>query len=432
MVTRAVTLLVVNLVVFVIAAELVALAVFGFQTGWLYYVDPYVPQIERVAEPEGGRLTTTALHPYFGPTHQPGIPFDMPEALRPPQAANAAAAAATNNFGFTSTRDYPVTRASDRQLLLGIFGGSVAAWFCQVGVERLVSALATSPAYTGREIVPLCFAHEGYKQPQQLLVLSYFLSIGQELDLAVNIDGFNEVALSPLNDARGSDISMPSVMHMDPLVTVLDQSSLSADKVESLSRIQGYRRRMNAAADRANGASSAAMYFLHSRLHAVMARQYQDEVRRFGALPAGSGTSMIRVTPTVRPRTGTELPDDIARGWMRASLLMQQMLASRGARYVHVLQPNQYFTVRPFAAGEAAVARLDASPFKPGVERGYPALERVAGSSELTKAGVRFVNGVHLFDAERAPVYIDNCCHYTRRGYEILADAIARSAASPP
>jgi hypothetical protein len=428
MLSRAVTLLVVNLVVFLVAAEAIALAVFGFQTGWLYYVDPYVPQIERVAEPEGGRLTTTALHPYFGPTHQPGIPFDMPEALRPAHGANAGTVPATNNFGFTSTRDYPVARANERQLLLGIFGGSVAAWFCQVGVERLVSELTSSAAYTGREIVPLCFAHEGYKQPQQLLILSYFLSIGQELDLAVNIDGFNEVALSALNDARGSDISMPSVMHIDPLVTLLDQSSLSAPKVDSLSRIQGYRQRMNAAAGRANRATSAAMYFLHSRLHAVLARQYQDEVRRFDTLPSASGTSMIRVTPKVRPRTDAELPDDIARGWMRSSLLMQQMLASRGARYVHVLQPNQYFTTRPFAAGEADVARLDASPFKPGAERGYPALERAAASGELTKAGVRFVDGVHLFDAERAPVYIDNCCHYTRRGYEILADAIAKAA----
>jgi hypothetical protein len=428
MVKRAVTLLVVNLVVFVVAAELIALAVFGFQTGWLYYVDPYVPQIERVAEPERGRITTVALHPYFGPTHQPGIPFDMPEALRPARGGEAGTAAATNNFGFTATRDYPVARANDRQLLFGIFGGSVAAWFCQVGVERLVSELAASPAYRGREIVPLCFAHEGYKQPQQLLILSYFLSIGQELDLAVNIDGFNEVALSPLNDARGSDISMPSVMHMDPLVAVLDQSSLSAGKLESLSRIQGYRQRMNAAADGANRAASAAMHFLYARLHAVLARQYQDDVRRFDTLPPGSGTSMVRVTPTVRPRRQTELPDDIARGWMRASLLMQQLLASRGARYVHVLQPNQYFTARPFAPGEAEVARLDASPFKPGAEHGYPALERAAASGELTKAGVRFVDGVHLFDSERAPVYIDNCCHYTRRGYEILADAIAQAA----
>ena len=167
-----------------------------------------------------------------------------------------------------------------------------------------MSQLAAAPAFRGREIVPLCFAHEGYKQPQQLLVLSYFLSIGQELDLVVNIDGFNEVALSRLNDARGSDISMPSVMHMDPLTALLDQSSLTAEKVDSLARIQGYRRRLNAAAARANGAASAAMYFVYSRLHAVLDRQYQAEVRRFEALPAAPATSMIRVTPKVRDARG--------------------------------------------------------------------------------------------------------------------------------
>jgi hypothetical protein len=425
---RIASLLVVNVLVFVAATELIALTAFGFQTGWLYYIDPYVPQIERVAEPAEGRVTTMALHPYFGPTHQPGIPFDMPAALRPPQSSRVPAPAATNNFGFTSIRDYPVARANDRQLLVGIFGGSVAAWFCQVGADRLASGLTAAPAFRGREVVPLCFAHEGYKQPQQLLILSYFLSIGQELDLAVNIDGFNEVALSPLNDARGSDISMPSVMHMDPLVAVLDQSSLTADKVEALARIQGYRRRLNAAAARANRAWSAALYFVHSRLHAALERQYRDEVQRFDALPSRPDTSMVRVTPKVRPRGGAELPEDIARGWMRASLLMQQMLSSRGARYVHVLQPNQYFTTRPFAPGEAEVAVLDGSPFKPGAEQGYAALERVAASGAFAKAGVTFVDGIHAFDSERAPVYIDNCCHYTRRGYEILADAIAAAA----
>ena len=142
MLRRVATLLVINLLVFVAAAELIALAIFGYQTGWLYYVDPYRPQIQLAAEPAGGRVTTAALHPYFGPTHQPGIPFDLPPALRPAQPSRETSPAATNNFGFTSTRDYPVPRANERQLLVGIFGGSVAAWFCQVGTERLASQLA--------------------------------------------------------------------------------------------------------------------------------------------------------------------------------------------------------------------------------------------------------------------------------------------------
>jgi len=142
---------------------------------------------------------------------------------------------------------------------------------------------------------------------------------------------------------------------------------------------------------------------------------------------AEGNTRRTSNSPKLRTREGAALWQDIARGWQQSSLLMQQMLATRGARYVHVLQPNQYFTTRPFAAGEAGVALLAESPFKPGAEQGYPELERVAASGALAKAGVTFVDGVHLFDAERAAVYIDNCCHYTRRGYEILADAIARA-----
>ena len=41
----------------------------------------------------------------------------------------------------------------------------------------------------------LTVAMPGYKQPQQLLALAYLLSHGAQIDVVVNIDGFNEVAL---------------------------------------------------------------------------------------------------------------------------------------------------------------------------------------------------------------------------------------------
>ena len=127
----------------------------------------------------------------------------------------------TNNFGFASTHNYPFMKTSPNQFVIGMFGGSVGAWFCQVGAHRLVEDLKANTFFKAREIVPLCLSHEGYKQPQQLLVLSYFLSIGQTFDLVLNIDGFNEVTLSSFNNQRGLDISMPSAMHLDPLVNLV-------------------------------------------------------------------------------------------------------------------------------------------------------------------------------------------------------------------
>jgi hypothetical protein len=91
--------------------------------------------------------------------------------------------------------------------------------------------------------------------------------------------------------------------------------------------------------------------------------------------------------------------------------------------YLHVLQPNQYFTRRTFSAEEARVALNNSTPFKKAVEEGYPALER-ATAALIDKE--QFVDGTRAFDGEPAAVYEDDCCHYTNRGYEILAELIAQ------
>ena len=64
---------------------------------------------------------------------------------------------------------------------------------------------------------------------------------------------------------------------------------------------------------------------------------------------------------------------------------MRTMLAAQGITYVHVLQPNRYFTSRPFTPEEAAVALNADSPFKSGVEQGYPALLKEAAAQGLER-----------------------------------------------
>ena len=229
--------MVVNVIVFCVLAELLALFVFYNETGRLFYT--YRKPYEPIVETQQGRLTGDGLHPYFGPTHRQGYPFDIPEPLR--EGESTPARVPTNNFGFASSRDYPFVKSSSNQVVLGMFGGSVGAWFCHVGSHRLLEDLKANEYFKSREIVPLCFSHEGYKQPQQLLVLSYFLSIGQTFDLVVNIDGFNEVALSSFNNQRGLDISMPSAMHLDPLVNLVNQTTLTPEKLQSLAAIGRYK-----------------------------------------------------------------------------------------------------------------------------------------------------------------------------------------------
>jgi hypothetical protein len=422
MVRRALTVVLVNAVVFIVLTEALGLMAYYDDTGHLFYL--HRKAYEAIPETSAQRLTFDGLHPYFGPTHAPGSPFDIPESLR--DSASTPARRATNNFGFVAPFDYPFVKSGDRQFVIGMFGGSVGAWFCQVGAPRLVDDLKHHPYFASRDIVPLCLSHEGYKQPQQLLVLAYFLSIGQSFDLVVDIDGFNEVTLGSLNEPHGLDISMPSATHLEPLVNLVDRASLTPEKLRSLNAIEEYKERINQLVARLGTTRSAALHFALDRLYRSARRSYQQELGRFANLPSNSTTtSLILPTRPVKTRTEATVFEDIASSWIRSSMSMNALLAARGIPYVQVLQPNQYHTTRRFSPEEAKIALSANSPFKTGVERGYPLLLKAADAAHLSKS-ITFLDATHLFDTEPLPVYMDDCCHYTLKGNHLLADFIAK------
>jgi hypothetical protein len=417
----------VNLILFGLFAEIAGLFLYYVNTGAFF--DTHQRAAEQIPDTPEGRLSGDALHPYFGPTHMPGLPLQIPPELRDGTAATETAAnptgARTNNFGFVSVHDFPFVKTRSTQFVIGIFGGSVSAWFCHVGTPRLLASLKMDASFSEREIVPLCFSHEGYKQPQQLLILAYFLSIGQEFDLVINIDGFNEVALSPHNEQSGLDLSMPSPFHMEGLINLIDRSTLTPERLLVMAQIYRLREQLNGLAVRLQRTPFASMYAILDRYYASTRTRYFTELGRFSNLPGSSGAaSMIRITPAVIPRDEAKVFEDIAAQWAQSSLLMNSMLAERGVPYFHFLQPNQYFTTRRFTEPERATALNVESPFKAGAEKGYPAL--IAAANLLT-GRERFFNAVDIFNREPLPVYLDDCCHYTLTGYERLADAVSAS-----
>ena len=116
------SLVAINVLVFVVLAEIAAVAIYYVRHGTFFYTaDRDSPPA--IVETTRGELSADVLHPYFGPIHRPGI--------RPQ----------TNNAGFGSRLAFPYARSSDRQYLVGIFGGSVAQAFCDRGTRRLVTDL---------------------------------------------------------------------------------------------------------------------------------------------------------------------------------------------------------------------------------------------------------------------------------------------------
>lgn len=132
------------------------------------------------------------VHPYLGFVTRP--PADL--AATAPRYRPAAA-----ELGFPYNFHELVNPPSPERVVVAVVGGSVSQQVARHGrpFSLLDTALEAQPRFRGRDVWVLSLASGGYKQPQQLMVLTYLLSLGAHFDVIVNLDGFNEVTL-PIRD----------------------------------------------------------------------------------------------------------------------------------------------------------------------------------------------------------------------------------------
>lgn len=406
-----------NLVLGVIFLEAGSLMVYYFQTHHFFYTREAPEKIKDldINEDRMDLLVVERLHPFFGFVQKPGPDF------RP--------GFSYNSFGFISPFEYPFIKANENQMIIGVFGGSVASNYSIFEIQNriLESTFKQHPAFAEKELIFLSFATGGYKQPQQLLILNYMLAAGQELDFVINIDGFNEMALSSLNSDHGLGVMMPSVSHVSPL-TSLANNSLSATSLEALFRIQKSKSEFKDLRYRLQNTSLASIHTLLSLRMEKVLRQYRVSVQIFQQAQQHPDKSEQRSAYHYYPLQRFSSPSDlwihISDTWMNTSLLMSQILAARNIPYLQVLQPNQYhITQRTFGADERKVAFQEDSPYREAIEKGYPfLLERIP---RLRAAGVEILDAVKIFDQSPDSMYIDSCCHYTDEGHLILSTVLA-------
>ena len=89
----------------------------------------------------------------------------------------------------------PLTKKSPDKVNIVIMGGSVAKDIYSYTGDRIIQNLKRSKDFENKEINLVVFALGGFKQPQQLIALNYFMALGAEYDILINIDGFNEIVL---------------------------------------------------------------------------------------------------------------------------------------------------------------------------------------------------------------------------------------------
>ena len=325
------------------------------------------------------------------------------------------------DFGFTLGEPGLFHDPAAGRPVIAVTGGSVAFNFADAAAGDLRrELLGDLPGFERAAIVNL--ALPGYKQPQQLLTLSYMMALGAHFDVVINLDGFNEVTL-PLaeNLRRGVYPFFPRnwffrVQDFDP------QTRLAVGR---LAYLLEERRRRAERFSRAPWRYSPTVGLLWT----VLDRRARGEISQLELAIHGSSEQVAAsYTVTGPPWRAADVEAsyrDLVSLWQRASEQMHQAASARGIRYLHFLQPNQYLEgSKPMGAGERSVA-IQAKGYANGrhAAAAYPLL--VEHGRQLAERGVAFHDLTMLFAAVDEPVYVDRCCHLNTLGRTLLTRAVA-------
>jgi hypothetical protein len=264
-------------------------------------------------------------------------------------------------------------------------------------------------------------AFSGHKQPQQSMAVNYVLALGGEFDLLINLDGFNEIALADGN-VRGQ-CSPFYPRDWDERLHDAPARAHLADH-EQLWQVRG-RRQQAARAMQASWLRWSALRSLIWKWQDILfAREETRLAAQTHTHTVAERWSFRRVGPPVSFTNDDEKYARFAEVWANSSRELHHLATGEGFRYVHALQPNQYDPLsKPLSESETQLAYNHDSDYRRSVEAGYPRL-RDAGR-RLREQGVPFHDLSGLFSDVAETLYCDDCCHFNRRGNELLAQAIA-------
>lgn len=388
-------------------------------------------------------LPGAILHPYLGYTQRPGTSTGPPPAetlalffdgdvearARYEALPESRRTTTINAQGYASgIADYRAV--APERFTIGIFGGSVADAFAAVVALGLKPELAAAIGVPPGSIEILDFAKGSYRQPQQLIALIEASLAGIPLDLVINLDGFNEMAMASNDCVAGHDPLYPSGLQYVPLAASLMQGA-SRQTLEAILRIQQLRERQAALRARLAmtpwSSSETAKAVGGVLLQRWTSQRLEVERQLQASAVASSQGDLPLFLPTVQ-RDADGCRQAAAELWQRSSRLMRLVAREMGAEYLHVLQPNQYVAdAKPLSAAEIARAWKPDLGAAVAARAGYPLL--VVRAGELRRQGLDVVDLTQVFAAMPETTYIDLCCHLNYRGNRLLLEAIAPAIA---
>lgn len=338
----------------------------------------------------GGSEIEISMHPYvgyvFNPLYQKGI----------------------NKLGFYGPLP---EKQDDTKFKVGIFGGSVASQYAVMQYEKLQADIASQLGITPKQVALYSFALPGYKQPQQLMTLTYLYSLGYKFDLILNIDGFNEVALAYVESyQRGTSSYFPRNWYLYSRGVSRFDVALLIHAYHTVRNLQ-YK-----AAEYAWGRSYAAQKLWAWTYYQLLAA-LDSRLKKMPSTYQTEGPELFAGT------TGAATQRHIVDTWRRSTVQMSRIANANGAQYVEFLQPNQYVPdTKPYSAEERQKFINKDHPYGEITKNLYPQLIKSARS--LTAKDATIVDLSQLFIHKKETLYADDCCHYNKQGYELLTSAI--------
>lgn len=413
---HALAVLSINLVAILVGVEALGVLAYALRTGGLFYAHSGSAG-KAVAPDTPAQIAEAVFHPFFGYLHRVG---------------RHGGDWTTNNHGFQFVTsyykgsdpccDYPYKPKAD-ELVVGVFGGSVATGFALDSQRSgaFAATLAKYPAFAGKKVRILNFSMPGWMQPHQLIVLSYYIALGQKFDVVLELDGFNEAVSIERNWRLGVEPTFPADVIWGEWGRALEQRTGGASDFAGVAA--EYHKRSALEWRRYGETCKTATCWLVSE---AFNRFHRLRESRAGAgLRERSNASTL--FPTARMSKfpdGVDIYSFTADRWFDASVAMAELIKAQGGIYLHVLQPNQWF--KPSG---------DYTPIDPAHQYGFVITPVNRTYTEMQKRipdlrakGVRFLDATTVFAGQPArDIYIDDCCHYTLRGNDLLAESIAES-----
>jgi len=359
-------------------------------------------------------LTRDALpHPFLGYVQVPG---------RRDDAWLARHRLPVDELGFIDDGD-PLPRRSPDTVIVGVTGGSVAFYFSIEGAAALEREMRRIPELAHKRFEIRRLALGGWKQPQQLFAVQYLLALGGELDVLIELDGYNEIAIYPTElAATGQPEAFPRAW------AELVGNDFSPRRRATLGALAaaGERRagwaRALGTPPLGRSALATSLWWLGDRRLERSAADALEEFRRV------AGEELEVPGPRRRFASDDEMIAALADLWARSSRLLAGLAAAEGIRYFQFLQPSQYVAgSKAMSDAERRVA-IDDAPAGRYVAAGLPVFAK--RGHELRAHGVAFTDLTLVFRDVPEPLYVDTCCHVSARGNELLGEAIGRAIAA--